>query len=80
MTLPYLDSDRGFGFKLMGGSAVGLFVSEVSLGKKELQVGDQLLEIAGQSALQMSYCEALDLVGQAKDKLQLKVTPNRASE
>ena len=59
---------------------MGLFVSEVSLGKKELQVGDQLLEIVGQSALQMSYCEALDLVGQAKDKLQLKVTPNRASE
>ena len=80
MTLPYLDSDRGFGFKLMGGSSVGLFVSEVSLGKKELQVGDQVLEIAGQSAVQMTYYEALELVGQAKETLQLKVVQNRASE
>ena len=78
VTLP--KTKQSFGFKLMGGNAVGLFVSEVSLEKKELQVGDQVLEIAGQSALQMSYCEALDLVGKAKEKLELKVVQNKASE
>lgn len=80
MTLPYLGSDKGFGFRIIGGNAVGLFVSEVSLEKKELQVGDQILEIAGQSAVQMSYCEVLEILAQAKDKIQLKVTQNRASE
>ena len=59
---------------------VGLFVSEVSLEKKELQVGDQLLEIAGHSALQMSYYEALSLIQESKDKLQLRVMQNRPSE
>jgi C-terminal processing protease CtpA/Prc len=59
---------------------VGLFVSEVSSGKKEIQVGDQILEIAGQSAIQMSYCEAAELIAQAKDKLQLKLAQNNASE
>ena len=59
---------------------VGLFVSEVGLEKKELQVGDQILEIAGQSAVQMSYYEALMLLQQAKEKVQLKVMQNRASK
>lgn len=59
---------------------MGLFVSEVSSGKKELQVGDQILELAGQSAVQMSYCEAVELIAQAKSTLQLKVAQNTASE
>ena len=59
---------------------VGLFVSEVSLGKKELQVGDQILELAGQRAVQMSYCEAAELVAQAKGTLHLKVAQNNASK
>lgn len=80
LTLPFLGSEKGFGFKLIGGNMVGLFVSEVSLEKKELQVGDQLLEIAGHSALQMSYYEALSLIQESKDKLQLRVMQNRASE
>lgn len=59
---------------------MGLFVSEVSSGKKELQVGDQILELAGQSAVQMSYCEAAELISQAKGTLQMKVAQNTASE
>ncbi len=71
-------ADKGFGFKMIGGNAVGLFVSEAK--RKELQVGDQILEIAGHSALQMSHYEATELITQAKDTLQLKVTQNVASK
>ena len=39
----------GFG-SLEATYMVGLFVSDVMVGKKEVQVGDQILEIAGQSA------------------------------
>ena len=59
---------------------VGLFVSDVMVGKKEVQVGDQILEIAGQSAVQMSFFEAAELMSQEKEKLQLKVAQNTASE
>lgn len=78
ITLPYLVPEKSFGFKFIGGNAVGLFVTEVNLGKKELQVGDQILELAGQSAVQMSYFEARELMAAAKGKLQLKVTQNTA--
>ena len=101
MTLPVLPGGEGFGFKVMGGSAVGLFVSEVKAGRKELQVrhetlqtllyslflslshtqvGDQLLEIAGETTLGMSYFEATQILHAAKDKVQLKVTENSASK
>lgn len=63
---------------MIGGNVVGLFVSEAK--RKELQVGDQILEIAGRSALQMSHYEATELMAQAKETLQLKVTQNVASE
>lgn len=59
---------------------VGLFVSEVIPGKKELQVGDQILEIAGQNTAQLYYHEAVALILKAKSKLQLKVVQNNASE
>jgi len=80
VTLPYLSSEKGYGFRIIGGNAVGLFVSEVSLEKKELQVGDQILEIGGENAIQMSYCEVLDIISRAKDKIQLKVMQNKASK
>ena len=57
---------------------MGLFVVESK--RKELQVGDQILEIAGRSALQMSYYEAMEIMAEAKETLQLKVTQNVASE
>ena len=63
---------------MVGGNAVGLFVSEAK--RKELQVGDQILEIAGHSALQMSHYEATELVARAKKTLQLKVTQSVASK
>lgn len=65
---------------MIGGNVVGLFVSEVSVeNSKELHVGDQILEIAGHSALHMSFYKAAGLLQQAKDKLQIKVAQNRAS-
>lgn len=59
---------------------MGLFVSEVKAGRKELQVGDRILEIAGRSAVEMSHYEASEIIAQAKDTLQLKVTQNAASK
>ena len=63
---------------MIGGNVVGLFVSEAK--RKELQIGDQILEIAGHNALQMSHYEATELVTQAKETLQLKVSQNVASK
>lgn len=80
MDLSYLASEKGFGFKIIGGNVVGLFVSEVTTGKKELQVGDQILEIAGRNAVQMSCFEASEIISKAGDKLQLKVVQNAASK
>ena len=48
--------------------------------RKELQVGDQILEIASCNGLQMSHYEATELMVHAKEPLQLKVTQNVASE
>jgi len=63
---------------MIGGNSVGLFVSEAK--RKELQIGDQILEIAGHNALQMSHYEATELITQAKETLQLKVAQNVASK
>ncbi len=35
-------SSDGYGFKLTGGNAVGLFVSDVAAGRDEIKVGDQV--------------------------------------
>ena len=80
VTLPFIASEKGFGFSFIGGNVVGLFVSEVKVGRKELQVGDQILEIAGHNAVQMSHYEASDIISHVKDKLFLKVTQNPASK
>ncbi len=40
MTIPR--SSDGYGFKLTGGNAVGLFVSDVAAGRDEIKVGDQV--------------------------------------
>ena len=78
VTIPYVGGE-GFGFKMIGGNAVGLFVSEVlRLPRKELQPGDQILEINGQSTRNMTHFEASQLMG--KEKVSLLVTENTASE
>ena len=79
MTLPYI-RDEGFGFKLTGGNAIGLFVSEVQSGRDEVKVGDQVLEIAGESTLEMTHYAASQLLKGSKDKVVLKVMENNASE
>lgn len=76
VTIPYVGGE-GFGFKMIGGNAVGLFVSEVlRLPRKELQPGDQILEINGQSTRNMTHFEASQLMG--KEKVSLLVTENTA--
>ena len=73
-------SSEGFGFKVIGGNAVGLFVSEVKPVRKELCQGDQILEINGQDARHMTHCEASQLLRSCRDKVHLKVMDNGASE
>ncbi len=73
-------SSEGYGFKLSGGNAVGLFISDVAAVRDEIKVGDQVLEIAGESTLEMTYFAAQELLRGLKDKVQLKVMENNASK
>lgn len=79
MTLPYIRNE-GFGFKLSGGNAIGLFISEVQPGRDEIKVGDQVLEIAGEPTLEMTHYAATQLLTRTKDKVVLKVMENNASK
>lgn len=69
---------EGYGFKMIGGNAVGLFVSEVRSGRKEIAPGDQILEINGQDARHMTNYEATQLLRQSRDKVTLVVIENNA--
>ncbi len=40
VTIPHVAGS--WGFKLTGGNAVGLFISEVAAGRDEIKVGDQV--------------------------------------
>ena len=59
---------------------MGLFVSEVKPVRKELCQGDQILEINGQDACRMTHYEATQLLRGCRDKVQLTVMENGASE
>ena len=48
----------GYGFKMIGGNSVGLFVSEVRPGRKEVQAGDQILQINGRGTRAMTHYQA----------------------
>ena len=63
---------------MIGGNAVGLFVSEVRSNRKEVSPGDQILEINGHDTRDMRYYEAMDLLRSSRDKLQLVVMENSA--
>ena len=78
VTIP--NSTEGFGFKVIGGNAVGLFVSEVKPGRKEVSQGDQILEINGKDARRMTHYEATQLLRGCRDKVHLTVMDNGASE
>lgn len=65
---------EGFGFKVLGGNAVGLFVSE-SL-RKDLEPGDQILEINGNPTRGMTHYEATYLLRQTTDNLTMTLTDN----
>ena len=73
-------SPEGFGFKVIGGNAVGLFVSEVKPGQKEVSQGDQILEINGQDARHMTHFEATQLLRSTRGKVHLTVMDNGASK
>ena len=45
-----------------------------------LQVGDQVLELGGQSTVGMSHYEATSILRSSKDKIQLRVAENTASK
>ena len=47
---------------MIGGNAVGLFISEVRAPGKDLLSGDQILCINGRDAWRMTHFEATDLL------------------
>ena len=65
---------EGFGLKVLGGNAVGLFVSESLC--KDLEPGDQILDINGHSTRGMTYYEATHLLRQSSDQVTMTVTDN----
>lgn len=67
-------SPEGFGFKVLGGSAVGLFVSETH--QKDLEPGDQILEINGHSTQGLAHYEATHLLRQTTDQLTMTLVDN----
>ena len=71
-------SADGYGFKVIGGNAVGLFVSEVRSYLKEVAPGDQILEINEIDTRNMKYYEAMNLLRSSPDKLHLVVMENSA--
>ena len=69
---------EGCGFRIIGGNAVGLFVSEVNRGRKEVSAGDQILNINGKDTRNMTHYEATQLLQRSKDKVSLTVMENNA--
>ena len=65
---------------MIGGNAVGLFVSEVKPGRKEVQAGDQILEINGQGTRAMTHYQATQLLRSQREKVTLTVMENSARE
>ena len=62
---------------MIGGNAVGLFISEVRAPVKDLLSGDQILCINGRDTRQMTHFEATDLL-RSSEKVTLVVTENMA--
>eukprot|EP00731_Ephydatia_muelleri_P005712 Em0002g1888a len=67
-------SPEGFGFKVLGGNAVGLFVSETH--RKDLEPGDQILEINGHMTQGLAHYEATHLLRQTTDQLTMTLVDN----
>ena len=72
--------DDGYGFKMIGGNSVGLFVSEVRPGRKEIQAGDQILQINGKDTRDMTHYQATQLLRSQREKVTLTVMENSARE
>jgi len=62
---------------MIGGNAVGLFISEVRAPVKDLLSGDQILCINGRDTRWMTHFEATDLL-RSSEKVTLVVTENMA--
>ena len=75
MVIPF---EGGYGFKMIGGNAVGLFVSEVWHPRKNIAQGDQILEINGTDARHMTHYEATQLLRSSQGPLSLIVMENNA--
>lgn len=71
-------SPEGFGFKVLGGNAVGLFVSETH--RKDLEPGDQILEINGHMTQGLAHYEATHLLRQTTDQLTMTLVDNYSRE
>ena len=77
VTLPF---EGGYGFKVIGGNIVGLFVSEVRPSCREVSQGDQILEINGTDSRHMTHNEASQLLRSSYGPLSLVVMENCARE
>ena len=70
-------TEGGYGFKMIGGNAVGLFISEVRPSLKDVTPGDQILQVNGQDTSHMTHFEATDLL-RSSERVTLVVTENNA--
>ena len=62
---------------MIGGNAVGLFISEVCPSLKDVTPGDQILQVNGQDTSHMTHFEATDLL-RSSERVTLVVTENNA--
>ena len=62
---------------MIGGNAVGLFISEVCPSLKDVTPGDQILQLNGHNTYHMTHFEAIDLM-QSSERVTLVVTENNA--
>ena len=62
---------------MIGGNAVGLFISEVRPSLKDVTPGDQILQLNGHNTYHMTHFEAIDLM-QSSERVTLVVTENNA--
>ena len=62
---------------MIGGNAVGLFISEVRPSLKDVTPGDQILQVNGQDTSHMTHFEATELL-RSSERVTLVVTENNA--
>ena len=66
-----------YGFKMIGGNAVGLFIIEIHPFVKNVMPGDQILKVNGQDTRHMTHFEASEIL-KSSEIATLEVTKNIA--